>query len=125
VLPALGVIWRPDPHWSVGLTFPRASIAYAPTTRWLFTLSASPGGAGWNIKDPATVDNVRLNYKSWRAALGAEHQFAQSGPAKFWLFVAGGWQFGQEIQFENDDLTLFESDLEDGQFVSGGLRMRF
>ena len=26
VLPALGVIWKPDPHWNVGLTFPRATV---------------------------------------------------------------------------------------------------
>ena len=42
VLPALGVIWKPDPHWNVGLTFPRASVSYAPTATWLFSAFAGP-----------------------------------------------------------------------------------
>ena len=82
VLPALGVIWKPDPHWNVGLTFPRASVSYAPTSTWLFSAFAGPGGAGWSVTDSATGENRRLNYKSWRAAIGAEYQFAKVGPAK-------------------------------------------
>jgi hypothetical protein len=125
VLPALGVIWKPDPHWNIGLTFPRASVACAPNSRWLLSASVAPGGSGWSVTDETTGENVRLNYKSWRAALGAEFQFAETGPAKFWVFVAGGWQFGQEVQLEDHHTTLFETDMEDSQFVTAGVRLRF
>lgn len=125
VLPALGVIWKPDPHWNLGLTYPRASVSYAPTTTWLFSAFAAPGGAGWSVTDSATGENQRLNYKSWRAALGAEYQFTKVGPATIWAFLAGGYEFGQELELKDGDTTLLETDLQNGQFVSGGIRLRF
>ncbi len=125
LLPALGVIWKPDPHWNVGLTFPRATVSYAPTPTWLFSAFAGPGGAGWSVADPATGDNRRLNYKSWRGGLGAEYQFAKVGPAGLWVFLAGGYLFRQELEIKNGDTSRLETDLGDGQFVTGGIRLRF
>lgn len=125
VLPALGMIWKPDPHWNIGLTFPRASVAYAPTADWLFSIYVAPGGAGWSITDEATGANQRLNYQNWRAAIGAEYQFAEVGPATLWGFLAGGIQFGQELELKEGDATTVATDLENGQFVTGGLRLRF
>ncbi len=125
VLPALGLIWKPGPHWNVGLTFPRASVAYAPTTDWLFSLYVAPGGAGWSITDEATGESRRLNYTSWRAAVSAEYQFAEVGPAKLWGFLGGGIQFGQELELKDGDTTLLDADLEHGRFITGGLRLRF
>jgi len=37
LLPAIGVILRSDPHWSLALTFPRLEFAYAPNEDWLVT----------------------------------------------------------------------------------------
>jgi hypothetical protein len=125
LLPALGVIWKPNPHWNVGLTFPRASESYAPTSAWLFSAFVAPGGGGWSVTDSATGDNRRLNYKSWRAAIGAEFQFTKVGPAGLWVHLAGGYQFGQELEIKDGDSALLVTDLEDGQFVTGGIRLRF
>ena len=86
---------------------------------------AAPGGAGWSVQDAATGDQRRLNYRSWRAGLGVEYQFGEAGPAKFWVFAAGGIQFGQELEWKDGGDTLLESDLANGQFLSGGLRLRF
>jgi hypothetical protein len=125
VLPALGVIWKPNPHWNVGLTYPRASVSYAPTATWLFSAFAGPGGAGWSVTDSASGENQRLNYKSWRAAIGAEYQFAKVAPATIWAFLAVGYEFGQELELKDGDTTLLKTDLQDGQFVTGGIRLRF
>lgn len=125
VLPALGFIWKPNAHWNLGLTFPRASIAYAPTADWLFTAYAAPGGAGWSINDTATGERRRLNYKCWRVGISTEHSIATVGPATLWVFATGGWQVGQELEVENNAGTLLKTDLEHGQFISGGVRLRF
>lgn len=125
VLPAVGLIWKPGPHWNVGLTFPRASVAYAPTSDWLFSVFVVPGGAGWSITDQATEANQRLNYQSWRAAVSAEYQFAEVGPAKLWGFLAGGIQFGQKLELKEGGTTLLETDLAAGQFITTGIRLRF
>jgi len=125
VLPALGVVWQPDPHWRIDLTFPRASLSYAPTGRWVFTAALRPGGAGWSITDPATGDRRRLNYKSWHAAITAECEIATVGAVNCWAFLTAGYQFGQKVTLKDGDTELFETDLEAGQFVSAGLRTRF
>jgi hypothetical protein len=126
VLPALGLIWRPNRHWNVGLTFPRASVSYAPTKQWLFTALVAPGGAGWSVKDDLTGEDYRLNYTSWRAGLSAEYQLTKVGPAKLWVFLSGGYQFGQELEIQDgNDNTLSKQDVQNAQFVSGGVRLRF
>lgn len=121
VLPALGVIFEPNPHWSLALTFPRIELAYAPADNWLFTGRAVLSGAGWNITDPAggTAD-VDLNYKSIRVGVGAEHNFA--GP--WWGYLDAGVQLGQEIEIEGPNYT-FQQDLDTAAFVTGGAKVRF
>jgi len=125
VLPALGLIWKPDLHWNIGLTFPRASVAYAPTDEWLFSLQVAPGGSGWSITDEVSGGNRRLDYKSWRAGLGVEHAVARVGPARLWAFLSGGVELGRELSVHEGDAVRFETGLENGPFFSGGIRLRF
>ncbi|MEM6280180.1 MAG: DUF6268 family outer membrane beta-barrel protein [Verrucomicrobiota bacterium] len=121
VLPAIGVIVEPDPHWSIALTFPRLEIAYAPTDDWLFTGRAVLSGAGWNITDPAGgTQDVDLNYKSVRVGVGAEHNFA--GP--WWGYLDAGVQLAQEIEIDSPTYQ-FQQDLDSAGFATGGIKARF
>lgn len=121
VLPAIGVIFEPDPHWSLALTFPRVELAYAPADDWLFTGRAVLSGAGWNITDPAGgVQDVDLNYKSVRVGVGAEHNFR--GP--WWAYLDAGVQLAQEIEIEAANYN-FQQDLDTAAFATGGVRLRF
>ena len=121
VLPALGVIFEPNAHWSLALTFPRIELAYAPADDWLFTGRAVLSGAGWNITDPAGgVAAVDLNYKSVRVGVGAEHNFA--GP--WWAYLDAGVQLAQEIEIEGANYN-FQQDLDTAAFATGGVKVRF
>ncbi|MDF2377805.1 MAG: DUF6268 family outer membrane beta-barrel protein [Verrucomicrobiales bacterium] len=121
VLPALGVIFEPNAHWSLALTFPRIELAYAPADDWLFTGRAVLSGAGWNITDPAGgVADVDLNYKSVRVGVGAEHNFA--GP--WWAYLDAGVQLAQEIEIEGANYN-FQQDLDTAAFATGGVKVRF
>lgn len=121
VLPALGFIIEPDPHWSLALTFPRVELAYAPSEDWLFTARALLSGAGWNIVDPVGgAFDVDLNYRSIRVGLGAEHRV--SGP--WWAFAEAGAQLGQELEIVGPTYR-FQQDLDSAVFFNGGVRVRF
>lgn len=126
LLPALGAIWKPNRHWNIGLTYPRASVSYAPDPTWLLNLSIAPGGAGWSLADPTTGADRRLNYENWRVTWAVEHEFVHVFPARLWVFGGIGLQFGQELELKDgNDVTLFTTELEAAPFVTAGVRLRF
>lgn len=121
VLPAVGFIFEPDPHWSLALTFPRVELAYSPTADWLFAGRLQLAGAGWNITDPAGgAADVDLNYRAIRAGIGIDRRL--SGP--WWAYLDAGVLFGQEIEIDAPTYG-FQQDLETSAFVTGGIRLRF
>ena len=121
VLPAVGLIFEPDPHWSLALTFPRVELSYAPDEDWLFTGRAVLNGAGWNIANPAGAgSDVDLNYRSVRVGVGIDHRLR--GP--WWIYLDGGVQVAQEIEIEGG-AAPFQQDLDPGAFVTGGVKLRF
>lgn len=121
VLPAIGFIFEPDPHWSLALTFPRAELSYAPNEDLLFTARALLSGAGWNVRDPGgSGRDVDLNYRSIRVGGGVDARL--SGP--WWAYVDAGIQVGQELTIEGAPY-IFEQDLESSAYATGGIRLRF
>lgn len=122
VLPALGIIWKPNAHWSLALTAPRAQIAFAPTQEWLFTASAMPSGGTWSVKDTKGSGTTTLNYQSVRAGISVEKRIG-TGPA--WAYVDGGYQFLQEIEVERGGRTDFDEDLDAVPYVNAGFKLRF
>lgn len=121
ILPAVGLIYEPNPHLSLALTFPRVELAYAPNCDWLFTSRAVLNGAGWNISDPAGSNlNVDLNYRAIRAGFGIDHRIA--GPC--WFYLDGGVQLGQEVEIEGGANPV-KLELEPSPFVNSGVKVRF
>lgn len=121
LLPALGVIYEPNPQWSLGLTFPRASVVYAPSEDWLIAGRALLSGSGWNISDPAGgANDVDLDYQSLRIGMSVDRRI--SGP--WWAYLDGGVQMAQEISIEGADYR-YEEELDSTYFISGGVKLRF
>jgi len=63
VLPVLGLIWRPNPHWNLAATFPRFRIAYAPSEDWILDLTVRPAArAGTSAATTAgtSTSNTRV-----------------------------------------------------------------
>lgn len=121
ILPALGFIFEPDPHWSIALTFPRAEAVYAPNENWLFTGRALLNGAGWNIANPSGVGpDIDLNYRAIRVGFGIDRRL--NGP--WWAYLDAGMQVGQELEIEGGVIP-FQHDLESSAFVTGGVKLRF
>ncbi|MCB1097148.1 MAG: hypothetical protein KDN22_16365 [Verrucomicrobiae bacterium] len=121
ILPALGLIWRPSPQWSLALTAPRFQIAYAPSRKWLLTLNAYPSGGSWNIQDPDGEGQVDLNHSAIRTGIGIDHQI---GDTPAWIFVDAGMQFLQELELDGSTES-FSEDIDAAAFVNFGLKVRF
>jgi hypothetical protein len=120
LLPAVGLILRSDPHWSLALTFPRLEFAYAPNEEWLFTARTVLSGGGWNITDPAGGEDINLYYQAIRAGLGVEHRI--TGP--LWLYGDAGVEFAQELEVEGGGYDTTTS-LDPAGFFSVGAKLRF
>lgn len=121
VLPALGAIFEPNPHWYLALTFPRIELAYAPNEDWLFSGRAVLNGSGWNISNPGGPGpDVDLNYRMIRAGIGIDRRL--NGP--LWAYLDAGVQVGQEIELEGGGYD-FTAELDPSAFVTLGVKLRF
>jgi hypothetical protein len=123
LLPVLGVIWRPNPHWNLSATFPRFRIAYAPDERMFFDFTIRPGGSGWNIRTRDGRD-LDLEYKSWRISLGVERLMSER-IGKLYAFGEIGTGLGQELTLNHDGNEVFSTDMDAILTLSTGLRLRF
>lgn len=121
ILPALGFIIEPDPHWSLALTFPRVELVYAPTPDWLLTARAVLSGGGWNISDPlGGATDVDLNYQAVRLGLGVDRRLVRN----WWAYLEGGVQVAQEIEIQGAGYD-FATDLDPNAYFATGVRLRF
>lgn len=125
LLPVLGVIWRPNPHWNLAATFPRFRVAYAPNPNWLLEALIRPGGAGWNYSYDAGGGDVDLEYRSWRASVGMERLLTTQGPATLHGYIEVGLGFAQHLKLKQDDTRLASVDLDESVILTCGLRLRF
>ena len=120
VLPAVGLIYEPDPHWSLSLTFPRFELAYAPDPNFVITGGAKLAGAGWNIDDPSGAGgDVDLNYEAIEVGIGIDKRI--KGP--WWAYLDAGMKVGQEIEIEGAPYR-YRQELDSAPFVSAGVKMR-
>ena len=126
LLPAIGIIWTPNQQWSLSLTVPRLQIAYAPNRDWLLTLNALPGGGGWNIENPIeSEDDLTLNYSAIRVSAAIERKLGGS-QSRLWAFVEGGFHVAQSLEVQNDnEIVLFDEDIDSAFFGAIGVKLRF
>lgn len=125
LLPVLGVIWRPNPHWNLSATFPRFRVAYAPSANWVFEALVRPGGSSWNYRHADRNEDLNLEYRSWRATLGVERLLTERLPGKLYGYFEAGLGFSQELTLTRDDDELESSDLDEILTLATGVRWRF
>ena len=121
VLPALGLIWRPNDQWILQATPPIIALGYRPTSDWTLGLVAYPGGGAWEVGDSS--DPIRqINLTLWRAALSIEKKF---GP--HWrLSLRSGLAFGGDLEFRDSTArVLSATDLDPAPFAAAALKWAF
>jgi hypothetical protein len=120
LLPAVGVLWIPNPRTRLDIFFPRPKLSFYLTTigntdLWTF-FSAEYGGGSWTIGE-ASVDR-RMDVNDIRVGGGLEwtHQFGLTG------FVEAAYVFDRELYFAAGTPGVNQSfSLDDAIMIRGGL----
>ena len=109
LIPAAGVVWKPNEDLTFDLVFPQAKLARRLTwgagfENWVY-LSGGFGGNSWSIVDAAGDPDV-LILKDWRIMLGFEQ--VRGGGAGFRIEV--GYVFSREIEFALTETYFYPED---------------
>ena len=105
ILPAAGLIWRPNDQYLLELTLPRPKLAkriWGTREResWLY-LAGELGGESWIIH-PQAGQSRRMTLREYRLMLGLER--IRDGGAG-WVLEAG-LAFDRRLRFDAPDLTI-------------------
>jgi len=105
LIPAAGVIWKPNDDLNLEMTFPQAKLArrlrWGPGfENWVY-LAGGFGGNSWSIVNAAGDPDV-LILTDWRLMLGWEQK--RDGGAGYRVEI--GYVFSREIEFASTPATL-------------------
>jgi hypothetical protein len=105
LIPAAGVIWKPNDDLNLEMTFPQAKLARRLRCgpgfeNWVY-LAGGFGGNSWSIVDAAGDPDV-LILKDWRLMLGWEQK--RDGGAGYRIEM--GYVFSREIEFALTPVTF-------------------
>jgi hypothetical protein len=109
LIPAAGVIWKPNDDLNLEMVFPQAKLARRLSCgpgfeNWVY-LSGGFGGNNWSIADAAGEPDV-LILKDWRVMLGWEQK--RDGGAGYRVEV--GYVFSREMEFVSLPAIFYPDD---------------
>ena len=122
ILPAAGIVWKPNLEWEVALTVPRPSISHRvywcgsfseEKQDWLY-VAGELGGGTWAALDTGTDQTYQLTYRDLRFILGIERRILF---APDWR-VEVGYCFARKI---DNDIGLTITHPSDTVMVRGGI----
>lgn len=117
LLPAVGLMWTPNPVTRLDIRFPESRFSYrfqkngSASETWAY-LSGGIGGNTWAVTRPSgQPDEVSL--RDWRLVAGVE-QIVDGGGG--WL-VEAGYAFNRRLEYES---SSGETSLSDGVLLQAG-----
>jgi|GEM_PF-2215476 len=126
IVPALGLIYEPNPDIKFEATLPRPRISWRLNNRKLAggTLASGDerrayvagefGGGIWSIQRPTTLTQDLLTYSDFRVLMGIERTIVGGLSHR----VEAGYVFGRELEFASVPPDV---ELDDSLFVRAGL----
>lgn len=118
LLPALGLQWRPSEAWLVDLAGPFLSVWWQPDEAWLVRFGAGPSGGVWNTGWNGLSRDLSMS--SYLVGAGFETRLNDG----LWFTVNAGVSLGNHLELgTTGGLTTFKTGLDEGLFISFGLRL--
>lgn len=109
VLPVLGVNWKINPEWELGLGVPRTELRYQRNERLALYGGFAMEGNSYAVDNPSLVTpsgvpvgDTYVSESEFRVLLGVEYTL-DSGVK---LTVEGGYGFGREFDYHDEDVKL-------------------
>jgi hypothetical protein len=112
VLPVAGVVWMPNDHWHLEVTFPRARAVYRLNEEIQVYGILDLYGETYAIRQFGINDVMQ--YRDLRLGVGAEW----TTPIKVRLFAEFGGAFARRLEFENQ----FNHNVDSGVYLRVGGR---
>lgn len=105
VLPLVGVVWRPNTHWTLDLVPPEPKLIYAPNKMWDFYVGGQI--TGWSFRTdrrtnpgfPFKLNGAEIDYSEYRGMLGVSYNPSEH----ISLDLIGGYAFKREFNFARAD----------------------
>jgi hypothetical protein len=122
VFPGPGFIWKVTDAWTASLIPPRLRVSYAFNDLWSLSAEAYPDGGTWSAES-VDGDQATVERKNFRTGLRLERRLGEKGA----IHIGAGWALGRELRAEREDngSLLFESDVDDGLYISTGFSYSF
>ncbi len=123
VLPLVGLVWRPNPQWTLNLLPPDPRVIYSPNKNLDFWVGGQL--VGWSFRTdrenaivPQRLNGAQIDYSEYRGALGitfhpSEHVAVDLG---------GGYVFQRRFNFERAGV---EYKADGAPFVRASLKAEF
>ena len=101
--------------------FPFTRVEYNPQNGRSYFAGFSPNGGGWHVyRDGKEKDDFYYTQTGYRFSAGM--RFDLYGPLQ--MSLEGGQQFGQELEFDNDEGSSSTVEIRDSAFISLSLNLK-
>jgi hypothetical protein len=122
VIPGVAFTWRPHPDWEAYLLPPIGGVSYSLNDNWLIGLFGRYDSTAWAVGGDGADPDVAVTMRSARVGLKLEGRLWE----RFWVFGAGGYSFGRELEIESTGgRSLLDEDIDGSPFVQVGLNFRY
>jgi len=97
--PVISFNWQPHPDWTIELGFPTSKLSYEVTKRFNLSLSVSPDGNEWYVKNKSLEKSSKLVYEAYVLELAFNWRLRQ----RFMFTTSIGREFDGRY-----DMTLLD-----------------
>ena len=111
IYPLVGLNWKINDSWYLGLVFPRPFIAYQASESLLLYAGMGPAGGEWNVENPIDSqdeENYNFYFSGYRVGCGVEYDINKH----ITMYLNVGSTMLRDYEIENDDRTLLDTKVD-------------
>jgi len=109
--PLVGLNWKINDSWYLGLVLPRPFIAYKASESLLLYAGLGPAGGEWNVENPLDSEdeeNYNFFFSGYRVGCGVEYDINKH----ITMYLNVGSTMLRDYEIENDDRTLLDTEVD-------------
>ncbi len=115
--PYVGMVWTPNPDWSVALTLPWPTVSYSIAPNWALRLGATPSGAQWVAE---SEKKLSTGFSGWDLGISTETKIYDY----LWLSGSVGWTGLRGVGVTSAGHVLDGAKIESKPFIRFAINLR-
>lgn len=97
IFPGINLDWAPTENFRAGIYGPNLRVRYTFSDDWYVSLTGTPGGGVWNIRDDLGQSRS-IDMDSYLVGLNTHHRLSGG----FWFSAGVGYTFNNEIEIRGN-----------------------